>query len=149
MQINFSSLNYFVNSSTAPCCVTMEIQKQNEVVRTYILIISGSDGREKKQIDDGEQTAATLDKREEQSTIYMLFSHLKRHFVCWCWSYFRAPGPCREIVQENSHSATTKTNEYHNKASKSTQKRADDDRQHRQTTASNQQSTSFWRYFRS
>ena len=79
---------------------------------------------------------------------------IKRHYqfgwrsVRWRWSHFRAPGPSREIVQENSHSATTGTTTYHDKVCKRQQKWLDDDRQHRQTTASNQQSTKRHFYLR-
>ena len=44
-----------------------------------------------------------------------------------------------DIDAEVSHTTTTKRNEYDDKANKSTQKWAGNDRQHRQTTTINQQ----------
>ena len=48
----------------------MEIQKQNEMVWTHNPTDSQNDGERNDHIDDGEQTAATTDDREKQSTIY-------------------------------------------------------------------------------
>ena len=65
------------------------------------------------------------------------------------WSHLRALDISPDIDVENSHSATTETTTYHDKASKSTQKWLDNDRQHRQTGQSHRQSTSIRCYFRS
>ena len=118
------------------------------MVYAHNLIISRNNGRRKtiSTMVNDRQRLQTIEKTNQQSTSFCL--QMKRHFVRWRWSHLRAPGPSREIVQGNSHSATGKTNEYHDKASKSTQKWLDNDRQQRQTTASNQQSTIFCRYFR-
>ena len=60
----------FVNSSTVPHNIVTERQKQKEMVCAQNLMYSRNDGRRKNHIDDGEQTVATTDDREEQSKIY-------------------------------------------------------------------------------
>ena len=75
----------------------------------------------------------------QESTSY--WHYLRSWTLRWRWSHVHALDPSRETDVPVSHTTTTKTNKYHDKACKSTQKRVDDDRQHRQTTANNQQST--------
>ena len=60
----------FVNSSTAPYCIAMERQKQNEMVWTHNLINSRNNGERKGHIDDGERPSGTTNDGDEQSTIY-------------------------------------------------------------------------------
>ena len=93
------------------------------------------------------QRLQTIEKSNRQSNRFC--SELKWHFVRWCWSRVRPADSLADIVANASHMTTKTTNEYYDKESKSTQKWLDDDRQHRQTTASNQQSTTFCSYFRS
>ena len=127
----------------------MERQKRNEMVYAHNLIVSRNDGRRKtiSTMVNDRQRLRTMKIINQQSTSFCL--QMKRHCIRWCWSHVRALGPSREIVQENSHSATGKMNEYNDKASKSTQKWADDDCQQWQTTASNQHSVVFFHYLRS
>ena len=61
------------------------------------------------------QRLRSTEKSNQQSTSFCL--QMKRYVVRWCWYHFRAPGPSRAIVQENSHSATTQ-NEYLSRQSK-------------------------------
>ena len=60
--------------------------------------------------------------------------------VQWCWSHVRERLPSQEIDAPVSHTTTTKTTTYHDKASNRPPKWADNDRQHRQTKKDNQQS---------
>ena len=110
---------------------------------------SRNDGERKNHIDDGERTAATTNNSDEQSTIYHFL------FLVEVAGFTVVLASCSSVRSfprnrsRNSHTATTTTNEYFDKASKSTQKWLDDDRQHRQTGQSDPQSTKIWRYFRS
>ena len=89
----------------------------------------------------------TIEKSNQQSS--NLYQCRKLWVVRWRWSHFRAPDPSRDINVETFRSATTETTTYHDKASNWRQKRVDNDRQHRKTTTSNQQSTNLCQYFRS
>ena len=71
VEVNFSILEFLVNNSTVPYCITMERQKQNEILCAQNLIISRNDGDiGKNHTEDGERPAATTVDREELSTIY-------------------------------------------------------------------------------
>ena len=80
----------FVNSSTVPYCIAMERQKQNVRVCAQNLVIFRNDGERNDHIDDDEQTAATTNDREEQSTMYSTPKQFRQSTMRWCWSHVRA-----------------------------------------------------------
>ena len=92
------------------------------------------------------QRLRTIEKSNRESTT--IVNHQKRSWLRWRWSHVRAPGTFQETNAFVSRTTTTKTNEYYDKASKSTQNCLDDDHQQRQTGQSNQQSTRNWHYLR-
>ena len=68
----------------------MERQKQNVRVCAQNLVIFRNDGERNDHIDDDEQTAATTNDREEQSTMYSTPKQFRQSTMRWCWSHVRA-----------------------------------------------------------
>ena len=124
-------------------------RKQNEMVCAQNLINSRNYGWRKpaSTMVNARQRLRLMEMVNQQSTSFD--PQMKRQFTRWSRSPCRAPDPSRDIDVETLRSATTETTTYHDKVCKRRQKRADDDRQDRQTTASNEQSTNFYLYFRS
>ena len=134
----------FVNRSTVPYCIAMEKQKQNEMVCAQNLINSRNYGWRKpaSTMVNERQRLRLMEMVNQQSTSFG--PQMKRQFARWCRSHCRALDPSRDIVQENSHSAATKTNEYYDKTSNRPKSWLDNDRQQWQTAIDIQQSTKFY-----
>ena len=127
----------------------MEGQKRNEMVCAQNPINSGNDGERENHIDDGERPAATTNDEDGQSRIYELLALLEiMGFTMALVSCSRARSFSRNRRPRFTHD--NDENERISRQSKQlTRKWLDDDRQDRQTTAGNQQSTSYWHYLRS
>ena len=113
------------------------------------LINSGNDGEGKTpstMVNERRQLRMIEVGNQQSSNLHQC---RKLWVIRWRWSHFRAPDPSRDINVETLRSATKKTTTDHDKASNRRQKRADNDRQHRQTKTINQQSTIACQYFRS
>ena len=92
------------------------------------------------------QRLRMMETANQQSTRKTL--HFGRWTVHWQWSHVREPDPSQEIDAPVSRTTPTKHRFCYDKVRKRQEKRADDDRQHRQTTVSNQQSTKRHVYLR-
>ena len=127
----------------------MERQNQNEMVCAQSPINSENDGERENHIDDGERPAATTNEEDGKSRIYEQESLLEiMGFTMALVSCSRA-----RLFSRNRRPRFTHDNDENEQISRqskqSTQKWLDNDCQDRQTTANNQQSTSYWHYLRS
>ena len=141
ISIGFSSQEYTVNSSTVPYNIALTGQNKKEIACAQNLIISRNDGERKptSTMVNDRRRLQMMKMNDRESTKKRV--QFRTRDVQWRWYCVRAPCPSQEIDAPISHTTTTKTTTYHDKASNRPPKCADNDRQHRQTKKDNQQST--------